>query len=152
MKPFVFRLESVRALREQTQQQAQQELAHDLALREQRERELTSAARRVQQALVTATPEQGVALDGTQLAARQAWVERVERERHSADAGLRAQEDEVAAGRMRLESASRDREVLERLRKRRLAAHRQEVARHEEAVMGEVALTAHRRRGNEAAA
>jgi flagellar protein FliJ len=152
MKPFVFRLESVRALREQTQQQAQQELANELALREQRAVELRTATRRVEQALATAAPERGASTDGVQLAARQAWVERVERERHSATAGLRAQDDEVAAGRQRLESASREREVLERLRKRRLTAHQQLVARKEEAVMGEVALTAHRRLEGEAAA
>jgi flagellar protein FliJ len=152
MKPFVFRLESVRALREQTQQQAQQELANELALREQRAVELRAATRRVEQALATAAPERGAATDGLQLAARQAWIERVERERHAATAGLRAQNDEVAAGRQRLESASREREVLERLRKRRLTAHELEVARKEEAVMGEVALTVHRRLEGEAAA
>jgi len=152
MKPFVFRLESVRALREQTQQQAQQELANELALREQRAVELHAATRRVEQALATAAPERGTATDGLQLAARQAWVERVERERHSATADLRAQDDEVAAGRQRLESASREREVLERLRNRRLTAHELEVARKEEAVLGEVALTVHRRLEGEAAA
>jgi flagellar export protein FliJ len=106
----------------------------------------------VEQALATATPQRGGSSDGLQLAARQAWVERVERERHSANAGLTAQEDEVAAGRVRLETASRDREVLERLRRRRLVAHQQEASRKEEAVMGEVALTAHRRLQGEAAA
>src|SRR5262249_20855504 len=133
-------------LREQRQQQAQQELAQELTLRDQRARELTAASERVDQALADSTPETGAKVPAHQLAARQAWVERVQREQQTARAGLATQDTQVAPGRQRLEAASRDREVLERLRQRRLTAYQRDEARRDEATMGEVALTAHRRR------
>jgi flagellar FliJ protein len=152
MQRFVFRLEAVRSLREQRQQQAQQELASELQLREQRARELQDASLRVDHALTEAAPAAGMTTTAQQLAARQAWVERVQREHDTARDGLALQDTQVAAGRERLQTASRDREVLERLRARRLTAHEREAARRDEAVMGEVALTAHRRRVSEEAA
>jgi flagellar protein FliJ len=152
MQRFVFRLEAVRSLREQHQQQAQQHLANELVLRDQRARELDDAARRVDRALNDAAPSPGASATAQQLAARQAWVERVQREQDSARDGLARQETQVAAGRERLQIASRDREVLERLRARRLSAHEREAARRDEATLGEVALTAHRRRSVEDAA
>lgn len=152
MQRFVFRLEAVRALREQRQQQAQQELAHEISLRDERARELTDASQRVDQALADAAPETGATVPAHQLAARQAWVERVQREHQDARAGLATQDTQVAAGRERLVVASRDREVLERLRERRLTDHRRDVARRDEATMGEVALAAHRRRSTGEAA
>lgn len=146
MPRFVFKLESVRALREQHEQQAQQELAQELSLRDLRAAELTAASDRADQALADSTPETGASVPAHQLAARQAWVERVQRDKRSAQAGLDTQDTQVAAGRERLVSASREREVLERLRQRRLTAHRRDEARRDEATLGEVALTAHRRR------
>jgi flagellar FliJ protein len=145
MQRFVFNLEAVRSLREQRQQQAQQQLARELTVREQRARELTAAAEKVGQALAGAAPQAGDRVSGHELAAQQAWVERVQREEQTARRGLDSQDTQVAAGRERLVAASRDREVLERLRDRRLTAHRRDAERRAEAVMGEVALTAHRR-------
>ena len=152
MNRFVFRLEAVRSLREQRQQQAQQELASELQLRELRARELEDASLRVDRALSDAAPAAGMTTTAQQLAARQAWVERVHREQDTARDGLALQDTQVAAGRERLQLASREREVLERLRARRLSAHEREAARRDEAVLGEVALTAHRRRSGQEAA
>ena len=74
MNRFVFRLEAVRSLREQRQQQAQQELASELQLRELRARELEDASLRVDRALSDAAPAAGMTTTAQQLAARQAWV------------------------------------------------------------------------------
>jgi flagellar export protein FliJ len=152
MQRFVFRLEAVRSLREQRQQQAQQELASQLRVREQRARELQDASLRVGHALSAAAPAAGTTTTAQQLAARHAWVERVHRDQDTARDGLALQETQVAAGRERLHMASREREVLERLRACRLSAHEREAARRDEAALGEVALAAHRRRAGEAAA
>lgn len=146
MRRFTFKLEPIRSLREQAQRQAQQDLAHQLAERERRAVELSNADRRVGDALSAVTSRPGTAASGRDLIAGQAFVERVERERSAASAGLAAQESRVSAERRRLELAARDREVLERLKQRRLVAHRNETARAEQAALGEIALTAHRRR------
>jgi flagellar protein FliJ len=150
MPRFVFKLEAVRSLREQRQQQAEQDLAYELSVRDQRARELSAASLRVDQALAEATPQTGGNASAHELAARQAWVERVRREQQTAQVTLDSQESQVEAGRQRLEAASREREVLERLRERRLTAHRRDAERRDEAILGEVALAAHRRKAAEA--
>ena len=152
MRHFRFTLEAVRSLREQTQNQAEQELARQLALREQHAHALDKAARRVEQARTAGAPAPGSAMPAEELMRRQSYVERVEREQDVAAAGLAAQERQVVHGRHRLELAAREREVLERLKKTHRAAHDREAARQEEAVLGEVALAAFQRRITEQAA
>jgi flagellar protein FliJ len=152
MRRFRFQLESVRTLREQSQKQAEQELARELALREQRAAELTAAEQRVESARDSVSARPGELVDGGDLAARQAYVERTERERSGARAVLAQQDGQVALGRKRLEAAARDREILERLKERRRVEHAREVARSEEATLSEIAIVAHQRRDNEVAA
>jgi flagellar protein FliJ len=94
----------------------------------------------------------GQLVDGTDLVARQAYIERTERERAGARAELAQQDGQVALGRKRLEVAARDREVMERLKERRRVEHAREVARSEEATLSEIAIIAHQRRDNELAA
>jgi len=152
MRRFRFKLESVRTLREQSQKQAEQELARELALREQRAAELTAADRRVESARDGVAAQPGQRVNGSDLAARQAYIERTERERAGARAVLAQQDGQVAQGRKRLEDAARDREILERLKERRQVEHAKEVARSEEATLSEIAIMAHHRRENEMAA
>jgi flagellar FliJ protein len=152
MRRFKFQLESVRTLREQSQKQAEQELARELALREKRAAELTAAEQRVESACESVAAQPGQLVAGSDLAARQAYVERTERERAGARAVLAQQDGQVALGRKRLEVAARDREILERLKERRRAEHAREAARAEQATLSEIAIIAHQRRDNEVAA
>ena len=83
---------------------------------------------------------------------RQAFVERTERVRHAAHAGLTAQEQQVAESRAQLQQASQDREVLERLKRDRLAAHNKTQALAEVAALDEIAIARFAREiGREAA-
>src|SRR5215471_13943382 len=116
MRHFRFKLEAVRSLREQTQNQAEQELARELALREKHAHALEQASLRVETARTAGAPAPGSAMPAEELLRRQSYVERVEREQDAAAAGLAAQERQVAHGRQRLEVAAREREVLERLK------------------------------------
>jgi flagellar FliJ protein len=148
---FRFRLEAVRALREQTEQQAQHELARELAARDEHARALDDATRDADRARAAGTPEPGATLTGNELQQRQAFVERTERLRQVAQAGLVAQERQVEASRGNLQEAARDREALERLKRNRLADHQRQLARAESAHLDEVALTRFARRTAEAA-
>ena len=147
-RPFTFRLERVRALRERTEDLAKEDLAaslqHHLAgeamLRTIAE-ELDGAGRK-QRDRATAAP-----LAGTDLVAMQSYRERVERARAAAALDLDRREADVEARRSALQDASRDRQVLERLKDRRRADHTRDSLRREGAVTDEVALSVHRRRG-----
>ena len=152
MQRFSFRLESVRALREQTQHQAEHELARQIALREQRRSDLESARRRVTAALDAGRAEAGQAAPSGELALHQAWVERIERDARAARAGLDAQEQKVVDGRARLVDASQQREALERLKQRRMTEHARELARGEEARLGEIGLRRFQQRAGDQAA
>jgi flagellar export protein FliJ len=147
---FRFRLEAVRALREQTQQQAQHELARELAARDEQIRALDAATRDVERARGMQLP--GVSSTAHELVQRQAFVERTERVRHVAHAGLQAQEQQVAESRAQLQQASQEREVLERLKRDRLAAHNRTQALREVAALDEIAIARFTREiGREAA-
>ena len=138
---FRFRLEAVRALREQTEQQAQHDLARDLAARDERARALDDADRGLARARAAGAAAPGSMLTGHELAQRRAYVERAERLRTAARAGLDAQEQRVEQSRGRLEQAARDREALERLKRNRLAEHNREQSRAEVARLDEIATS-----------
>jgi flagellar export protein FliJ len=146
MQRFSFRLEPVRALREQTETAAQHALACEIALRDQRARTLESATQRAELARRALAPAPGAPAEAHDLVRRQAYNERRHREAMAARAGLAAQEVSVADSRVRLEEAARDREALERLKRSRRAQHEQTVRRAEDAQLGEIAIAAHRRR------
>src|SRR5262245_44508278 len=108
MKRFSFRLESLRALREQGEEQAKAALGRELALEAACREAVTAAAERL--ALAGATP-QGSGID---LVARQAFVERCERELRAAQLDVAEAVTRVDAARTALVEASRERETLER--------------------------------------
>jgi len=144
MRPFTFKLESVRALREQVEGEAKERLARELAAVAGRRADVDSAA----QALDAARSEAGAAglpLSGPQLVARQTFVERREREQRIARLQLAEQEREAETKRLQLVDASREREILDRLKERHRTAHQRVQARAEEAALGEIAIAAHRR-------
>jgi flagellar protein FliJ len=145
-RSFSFNLEPVRALREQAEKQAQEALARELALEVSRKTALTDAARRAAAARRARTPASGSTVTGHDLRAREAFVARTEIEQAAARRELDAQEQQVADTRGRLVEAGRQREVLERLKRRRATEHARELARFEEQSLAEIALTAHIRR------
>jgi flagellar export protein FliJ len=144
MRPFSFPLEQVRSLRSHVESAAKAALARELAAGAEREADL----RRADEALTSARgcgQGEGQSLSGADLAARQLFVERRERERATAEMAARAHEEVVAERVAELESAAVARAALDRLRERKLAAHARELARVEEAALGEVALAKHMR-------
>jgi flagellar export protein FliJ len=82
---------------------------------------------------------------GHDLRAREAFVARTEREQDAARQELAASAQQVEFSRGRLVEAGREREVLERLKRRRESEHNREIARREEQSLAEIALTAHLR-------
>jgi flagellar FliJ protein len=143
---FTFRLERVKSLREQAEDQAREALAQELALRVRGEALLRQAAHAASQA-------RGTGLDvvsrpgasGADLIAAQQWIEQAERQRREAALDLDRQEAEVEAQRVRLAAASRDREVISRLEARQRAEHQRENARREQINLDEMGLAVHRR-------
>jgi flagellar FliJ protein len=145
MTRFEFRLESLRALREQAEQRAREELARELARKAEHEAALIAAEERLRVARGSGPLAAGTALAAHELVSFQAYVERRERERLAAVERVSLQEREVGARRRELEHAARERELLERLKSRRAVEHAREVARVEESALGELGLAAHRR-------
>ena len=139
-------------MREQAEKQAQEALAHELAVQNDCRTALTQVGERLRLAHEAGVAKAGVTATGAQLFARQAYVERIERERQTAAHGLAWQENQVAAGRERLKRAAAEHEVMERLKQRRHAEHRRASDRAEESLLSEVALVRHRRAAAEARA
>jgi flagellar protein FliJ len=142
---FTFKLERVRALREQTEERAKEELAASLALRLKGEAMLTAAAHNVDGARRSQRATVDTPVSGHDLQAAQAYLERAERERDSASLALDRSDAEVEARRSMLQLAAREREVLERLKERKRVEHVREADRREGAALDEMALGIHRR-------
>jgi flagellar FliJ protein len=145
---FKFRLERVHDIRRQRERGAQEELA--AALGKQAGEEATLG--QVEETIAEAREQfrgatgYGEVLSGIDLAASQAYLERLSGRRAVAVRDLNASRDEVGRRRSDLEAAARERQALDRLRDRRRAEHEREVARAESAQLDELALAGHRRR------
>ena len=140
MKRFSFRLESVRALREQAEEQAKAELGRELALEAALRGNVDTALGRLREAAVHGEGH------GADFVARQAFVERCERELANARHALSQGQVRVAERRLQLREAARQRETLERLKTRHKLEHDAEGRRAEEAVLSEVGLSMFRSR------
>lgn len=145
-RPFTFKLERVRALRERKEELAKEELAASLALRLRGEAMLHAAYENVEEARKLQRSAAQHSLTAAELQAAQAYLERTEREREIASLDLDRRDAEVDARRNALQNAAREREVLERLKKRRRDEHRREADRRAGALLDEMAITMHRRR------
>ena len=145
-RPFIFKLERVRALRERKEELAKEEFAASLAHRLRGEAMLHAAATTLEEARRQQRETAGMPVTAQELQTRQAFIERAERERESASLDLDRRDAEVDARRMTLQAAARDREVLERLKDRRRDQHKKESERREGALLDEMALGIHRRR------
>jgi len=144
-RPFNFRLERVRALRESFEDQAREELAASLSVRLKGEAMLRAASDRHTTAQDERRRTASLPVTGQDLQAAQAYVERTSRARHAAELELDRRAAEVEARRTALLAAARERQVLERLKERRHADHRRESDRIEGAQLDEMAIASHRR-------
>jgi flagellar export protein FliJ len=143
MEQSPFRLEALRALREHAEACAKHALAEELAAGMKRRDDLRRAEQALEQARSVTADAQ--LLDGAQLAARDAFVARRERERVLAEQWAIAQERRISESRDALAQASRSRSAFERLKEKAHAAHAAAFRRREDAFLGEVALTRHLR-------
>jgi flagellar FliJ protein len=146
-RPFNFRLERVRALRESFEDQAREDLAASLSVRVKGEAMLLAASETFAGAQDSRRRAAALDLTGQDLIAAQAYIERTARARQAAELELGRREAEVDARRTALLAAARERQVLERLKERRLEDHRRESDRIEGAQLDEMAISGHRRAG-----
>jgi flagellar protein FliJ len=144
--PFRFPLERLRALRERGEDLAKQELAGAMHRQASCAERLRAMGEEVAGAFAAqrAASANGAA-NAHELAAHQAYLERMEQVREAGRLDLDRHDAEVDVRRDALREAARERQALERLKERRRADHERAVARAEGAVLDEIALTQHRR-------
>jgi flagellar export protein FliJ len=149
MKRFSFRLQAVRSLREHDEALALEALARELAIGASRD----AALARVDDELSAA---RGRAVDGAtaayDLQARQAFLERLERDRAAAELEVEEQAQRIVEGRAKLEAAVAARSTLTRLERKQRLEHAKAMAAEENERLGEIALVRHVRAQLEAAA
>jgi flagellar FliJ protein len=146
-RPFTFRLERIRSVRERAEEQAREELAASLALRLRGEGMLKAAEAELQAAhearLSTGTHDVATGID---LVSAQAYVEHAERRRQARMLDLDRCDAEVDVRRGMLVEAARDRQALERLKERKRQEHQVESQRIAGIALDEMSLNMHRRK------
>jgi flagellar protein FliJ len=142
---FTFRLERVRTLRESAEEAAREQLARELSHRVRGEALLRQATHAVSAARDKGRDTVIGGASGADLMAAQVWMERAERRRLDAVADLHRLDGEVARSRVALAEAAREREVVERLKRKKRADHDAEALRMAQIALDEIALTVHRR-------
>ena len=142
---FTFRLERVKTLRERAEARAQEDLATELRLRLRGEAILREATYAASAATQVGRDTVLTRSSGMDLIAAQAYIERAERTRREAALDLDRQDAEVAARRVALQTAARDRQVMDKLEQRQRADHDREWARRAQGAQDEIALGVHRR-------
>jgi flagellar FliJ protein len=142
---FTFRLERVRSLRERAEERAREDLARELRLRLRGEAMLREATEAAAQAARSGRDGMAAPVSGLDLIAAQAHIERAERQRREAALDLDRRNAEVAARRAVLQTAARERQVIDKLKDRRKEEHEREWARRAQGALDEVALAVHRR-------
>jgi flagellar FliJ protein len=148
--PFRFGLERVREIRAHDEERAKEQFADTLNQRLRGEALLRAAEEQLREATRPVIPSSFEGpVSGTSLAARQAWVERLERSLEDAAVRLHGLDVDLQRSRESLTDASRRREVLDQLKERQRDAHRRDCERRESAALDEMALSVHaRRRGS----
>jgi flagellar FliJ protein len=144
---FRFPLERLRALRERSEDLAKQELAGALSRRARCATRLREMGDELSDAFAAQRTAAALPADARELAAHQVYMERVAQAREAGALDLDRHDAEVDVLRDALREAARERQALERLKERRRADHARAEARAEGAVLDEIALTMHRRRG-----
>jgi flagellar FliJ protein len=150
-RPFTFRLERIRSVRERVEEQAREQLATSLALRIRGEGMLKAAEAELEAAkearLSTGTHAVATGID---LVSAQAYVEHAERRREARMLDLDRCDAEVDSRRGVLVEAARDRQALERLKERKRQEHRLESQRLTGIALDEMSLNMHRRKATAA--
>jgi len=144
---YKFRLERVRALRERHEDQAKQDFAIALQVRQNsRDHE----ARALDRIIEARRAQLGVAgqarFSADDLMAHQLYLERMEQGHRAAVEQVARHEQKLEQRRVALTKASQDREALERLKEKGLEDHNREAARIEQNVLDEIAGNGHWRR------
>ncbi len=144
---FRFRLERVRALRERREEIAKQELASAMGKLLESERNLRECDHRLAAAHAgqREPAAQERVLSAADLAARQAFVERVEQLRRHGEREVARGESEVASRDAALSVAAQEHRMLQRLKDRHEAEHARELSRREGLALDEIALDRFRR-------
>ena len=141
---FNFRLERVRALREDLEGLSREAYAASEGRRRQLEAELRSAAAGVDDAR-DACRSAVAGADASEMAAAHAYLMRADRTRRESADDLRRQDHVVEERRLELAQAARDRQVLERLKDRGRERHLRDVEQREGMMLDELAISRHRR-------
>jgi flagellar export protein FliJ len=146
-RPFNFRLERVRSVRERAEDQAREDLAASLALRLRGEGMLKAAEAELEAARETrlATGSHAAA-SGLDLVSAQAYVEHAERRRQARMLDLDRCDAEVEVRRHALIEAARELQALERLKDKQRKEHKVESERIDGIALDEMSLNMHRRR------
>jgi flagellar FliJ protein len=142
MTAIRFRLERVRALREQREDQAKQQLAKALQRQADGEAQLEQAQADVSAAQATwRGPEE--LLSATTLVQRQAYLERVERKQQQAKDELTRRSADSEQRRRVLTGAAQEHQALERLKQKRIAEQQHEQNLAEQRILDEIAGNQH---------
>jgi flagellar FliJ protein len=136
---FTFGLERVRELREHAESQAKEELAASLHQRVRGAAMLAQASEELATAASAGCPAEGATRDAGDLLAHERWMQALRTEQETKALSLDRLEAEVDARRSALGDASREREILERLKQRRAAEHKAELLRRESVELDELA-------------
>jgi flagellar protein FliJ len=146
-RPFNFRLERVRSVRESVEEQAREDLAASLALRLRGEGMLKAAEAELDAARETRrSTGTHSTVSGTDLIAAQQYMEQAERQRQARMLDLDRCDAEVETRREALIEAARKRQVLDRLKEKQRQAHALESQRVAGIALDEMSLNMHRRR------
>jgi flagellar export protein FliJ len=143
---FRFSLERVRALRERAEDTAREALAGAIQDHARTQVAMEQAAQAVLEARDAQLQVTSAPVVGAELLARQAYLERSERDHRASLDAVGRSEIRVAQHRHTLTEAARNRQALERLKEHRRSDFEREQARLESIVLDEVALNNFRRR------
>ncbi len=144
-KPFKFGLERVRELRVRDEDQAKEDLARSLAARLRGEAMLRAADERLAAHQAASRAGSGQTLAPQDLLAAQRWAERLERSVQDAAVDLRRADAEVDLRRGAVTQAAMKREAMDRLRDQKLAEHKADAQRRQDAALDELASRMHAR-------
>jgi flagellar export protein FliJ len=144
---FRFRLERVRALRERREDLAREALAHAIHARSDSQQQLSTIEAHLEHArgLQRQASAPAATVSAAELAAQQAFVERIETQRLAGARELARHDDIVADRGAQLGEAAREHEMLERLKERHRVEHVRTLQRVEGNTLDEIAMDRFRR-------
>jgi flagellar export protein FliJ len=140
MKPFAFSLQSIRVLREQKEQAAQQRFGQALRACEEAARALQLASDALAEGWNALCQELKAGVTATKLARTRAWCEVLESRHKERSAALEEARRAMDAASSLMLSAMRDRQALDRFHDRCRAQYDRELRRHDQKTLDELGL------------